>query len=94
MCSAIWYVLIAQLTNPFLVPVEEIIAIFCEARGYLAKTIGRPFCVGHMTYRVIFLAPQALNSSALVPESSTVCAVLLLVLGEFMNHGAVCSMWM
>ena len=52
--------LIAQLTNPFLVPVEEIIAIFCEARGFLAKTIGRPFCVGHMTYHVIFLAPQAL----------------------------------
>ena len=32
--SAIWYVLIAQLTNPFPVPVEEEIAIFCEARGF------------------------------------------------------------
>ena len=63
MCSTIWYVLIAQLTNPFLVPVEEEIAIFCEARGFLAKTIGRPFCVGHMTYHVIFLAPQALLCS-------------------------------
>ena len=57
MCSAIWNVLIAQLTNPFLVPVEEEIASFCVVRGFLAKTIGRPFCVGHMTYHVIFLAP-------------------------------------
>ena len=33
MCSAIWYMSIAQLTNPFPVPVEEEIAMFCEAKS-------------------------------------------------------------
>ena len=78
MCSAIWYVLISQLTNPFPVPVEEEIAIFCVVRGFLAKIIGRPFCVGHMTYHVIFLAPQALLYSGACMRA-TVSAVLLML---------------
>ena len=37
-CSAIWYMSIAPLTDPFPVPVEEEIAIFCEAGASLPNS--------------------------------------------------------
>ena len=39
-CSTIWFMSITPLTNPFPVPVEEEIAIFCKDKDFLPKFMG------------------------------------------------------
>ena len=39
-CSAMWCMSIAPHINSFPGPVEEEIAIFCEARGFMPKSMG------------------------------------------------------
>ena len=63
---------IAQLTNPFQGPIEEEIAIFCEARGFLPNSLGAT---------IFDLSFHQLSNTALV-LSATVSAVLLLMFGN------------
>ena len=76
---------IAPVTNPF--PAEEI-AIFCEARGFLAKSIGHPFC-SHMTH--FLSSTEHLITAAEWLYNTTVSAQFSCPCWEI--HESWCSLW-